>query len=131
MILLDLMMPHINGFEVNLRINNLLETRYLYQRLENQNQILEEKVKERTFDLEKANHELDHANKELKALDQAKDEHIDQNTGLNLALIKLIMDAHNGQIEVRNNQPMGATVKLTFNSNSIYLSKKTCQVSSL
>ncbi|MCX6267383.1 MAG: response regulator [Bacteroidetes bacterium] len=59
-------------YEVRLRIKNLLETRYLYQRLENQNQILEEKVKERTFDLEKAFHELDHANKELKALDQAK-----------------------------------------------------------
>ena len=59
-------------YEVLLRINNLLETRYVYQQLGNQNHILEEKVRERTFDLEKAFHELDHANKDLKALDQAK-----------------------------------------------------------
>lgn len=42
------------------------------------------------------------------------DKHIDQNTGLNLALIKLIMDAHNGKIEVLNNKTGGATVKLIF-----------------
>lgn len=121
LVLLDLMMPHLNGFqvmdqinaimpvnsylpilvltaniapeakqhalsggakdflskpfdldEVGIRIKNLLETRYLHQMLENQNQILDEKVKERTFELQKANLELDHANKELKVLDQAK-----------------------------------------------------------
>ena len=44
------------------------------------------------------------------------DRHVDQNTGLNLALVKLIMDAHHGSIEVRNNQTKGATVKLTFNN---------------
>lgn len=44
------------------------------------------------------------------------DKHIDQNTGLNLALIKLIMDAHNGKIEVMNNQPQGAIVQLKFNN---------------
>jgi PAS domain S-box-containing protein len=38
--------------EVDLRIKNLLETRYLQQRLENQNQILEEKVRERTAQLQ-------------------------------------------------------------------------------
>lgn len=37
--------------EANLRIHNLLETRYLYQQQENQNHILEEKVKERTKEL--------------------------------------------------------------------------------
>lgn len=42
------------------------------------------------------------------------DKHIDQNTGLNLALVKLIMDAHRGEIEVLNNKPTGAIVKLTF-----------------
>ena len=121
LILLDLMMPHLNGFEVmqqintlipketyfpilvltadiknetklqalsggakdflskpfdlyevRLRINNLLETNYLHQQLENQNLILEEKVKARTFDLEQANRTLDLANKELEVLDQAK-----------------------------------------------------------
>lgn len=44
--------------EVDLRIKNLLETRYLHQRLENQNQILEEKVKDRTLELENTNIEL-------------------------------------------------------------------------
>lgn len=51
--------------EVDLRIKNLLKARYLHQQLENQNQILEEKVKERTAELEKTNKELiiakDHA----------------------------------------------------------------------
>jgi K+-sensing histidine kinase KdpD len=41
------------------------------------------------------------------------DKHIDKNNGLNLALIKLIMDAHKGEISVRNNK-VGSTVKLIF-----------------
>lgn len=44
--------------EVSLRIENLLLTRFLYLQLENQNQILDEKVKERTFQLEKTNQDL-------------------------------------------------------------------------
>ncbi|MEI8272772.1 MAG: response regulator [Paludibacter sp.] len=42
------------------------------------------------------------------------DKHVDQNTGLNLALVKLIMDAHHGEIKVTNNKPSGAIVKLSF-----------------
>lgn len=42
------------------------------------------------------------------------DKHYDQNTGLNLALIKLIMNAHKGEIKVKNNKPKGATVQLIF-----------------
>jgi two-component system sensor histidine kinase/response regulator len=61
-------------YEIQLRINNLLETRYLHQQLENQNMILEDKVKVRTLDLELANVTLDRANKELEVLDQAKSE---------------------------------------------------------
>jgi putative two-component system response regulator len=38
--------------EVLLRIKNLLETRFLHRELQNQNQLLEEKVRERTQDLE-------------------------------------------------------------------------------
>jgi len=38
--------------EVALRIKNLLETRFLHMQLNNQNQILEQKVKERTAELE-------------------------------------------------------------------------------
>ena len=37
--------------EVTLRIENLLFTRFLYLQLQNQNQILEEKIKERTIEL--------------------------------------------------------------------------------
>jgi len=60
--------------EVDLRIKNLLETRYLHQRLENQNQILEEKVKERTIELENAYRKLELANEELQSLDHSKGE---------------------------------------------------------
>lgn len=52
--------------------------------------------------------------KSLFAFFGVGEKHIDQNTGLNLALIKLIMDAHKGKIEVQNNKTGGATVKLIF-----------------
>lgn len=39
--------------EVTLRINNLLQTRYLHLQQQNQNQILEERVKQRTSQLER------------------------------------------------------------------------------
>jgi two-component system, sensor histidine kinase and response regulator len=70
----DILSKPFDLYEVRLRINNLLETRYLYQQLESQNQILEEKVKERTFDLALSNSNLDRANKELAVLDQAKND---------------------------------------------------------
>jgi K+-sensing histidine kinase KdpD len=41
-------------------------------------------------------------------------QHVDENVGLALALSKLIMDAHQGQIEAFNHAPHGATVRLTF-----------------
>jgi two-component system sensor histidine kinase/response regulator len=59
-------------YEVSLRIKNLLETRFLHQQIESQNQALEEKVKERTFKLEQAYLEIEKANQELKVLDRAK-----------------------------------------------------------
>lgn len=61
----DFLIKPFDLIEVSLRIKNLLETRYLHTQLQNQNLILEEKVKERTIELEKANHEL-------KSLDNAK-----------------------------------------------------------
>ena len=60
--------------EVDLRIKNLLKTRYLHMQLENQNKVLEEKVQERTFLLGKANKDLKKANEELQLLDDAKNE---------------------------------------------------------
>lgn len=61
----DFISKPFNLLEVRLRIKNLLETRYIHLLLENQNQLLEEKVQERTA-------ELNRANKELEVLDQAK-----------------------------------------------------------
>jgi len=52
--------------EVGMRIRNLLFTGHLMQQLENQNQILEDKVKERTVELEKTNIDL------IVALDKAE-----------------------------------------------------------
>lgn len=40
--------------------------------------------------------------------------HIDSNKGLSLCLVKLIIEAHGGKIEARNNKTKGATVFLTF-----------------
>jgi len=121
LILLDLMMPHLNGFqvmemlnamlpqntylpvlvltaditietkqralaagakdflskpfdlnEVGLRIKNLIETRFLHQQLNSQNQILEEKVKERTNELEKTVIDLEIAKNKAEASDRLK-----------------------------------------------------------
>lgn len=64
--------------EVDLRIKNLLKTRYLHQQLENQNQILEEKVKERTKELEKSNRELIESKVKVDQSDKLKSEFLHQ-----------------------------------------------------
>lgn len=120
-ILLDLMMPHLNGFqvmeqlkllipentylpilvltadvttdsklralaggakdfltkpfdltEVDLRIVNLLQTRYLHSQLQNQNKILEEKVVQRTMRLQDTIIELEVAKNKAEASDRLK-----------------------------------------------------------
>ena len=120
-LLLDLMMPHLNGFqvmeqlqaiipantyfpvlvltadvlpqtkllalaggakdfltkpfdltEVDLRISNLLQTRLLHTQLQNQNEILEEKVKERTLELENNMKELEISKNKAEASDRLK-----------------------------------------------------------
>jgi signal transduction histidine kinase len=58
--------------EVDIRIKNLLNTRFLYQQLEDHNQILEEKVKERTKELEKTNKELIIAKEKAEDLNRLK-----------------------------------------------------------
>lgn len=40
------------------------------------------------------------------------EQHVDQNIGLKLSLVKLIMDAHEGQVSIRNNASKGASVSL-------------------
>jgi two-component system sensor histidine kinase/response regulator len=58
--------------EVGLRIDNLLFARYLHQQLLNQNQILEDRVHERTFELQKKNIELSAAKEKAEASDLLK-----------------------------------------------------------
>ena len=58
--------------EVGLRIKNLLYTKYLFQQIQDQNIMLEEKVKERTFRLEKLNEELVLAKDKAEAGDRLK-----------------------------------------------------------
>lgn len=50
----DFLTKPLDAVEVLLRIENLLETRTLYQALRDQNRILEEKVRQRTWELEEA-----------------------------------------------------------------------------
>ncbi len=42
------------------------------------------------------------------------DKHVEHNKGLDLAMVKLIMDAHQGTIDITNNADKGATVELCF-----------------
>ncbi|MCX6150329.1 MAG: ATP-binding protein [Ignavibacteriales bacterium] len=64
--------------EVDLRIKNLLNARYLHQQLENQNLILDEKVKERTKELKKTNIELIAAKEKAEQSDKLKSEFLNQ-----------------------------------------------------
>lgn len=58
--------------ETDLRIRNLLLARYLTMQLKSQNQILEEKVKERTAELEKTNVELKMAKNRADEMNKLK-----------------------------------------------------------
>jgi len=68
----DFLIKPFDLIEVGLRIRNLLYTSYLQQELQNQNQILEEKVAERTYELEKQNIELIAAKEKAEASDSLK-----------------------------------------------------------
>jgi two-component system sensor histidine kinase/response regulator len=58
--------------EVGLRVKNLLYSSYLKQQLQNQNQILEEKVRERTKELELSNNKLIIAKDKAEESDRLK-----------------------------------------------------------
>jgi signal transduction histidine kinase len=58
--------------EVDIRINNLLRAHYLHHQLENQNQILDERVKERTKELENTNIELKAAKEVAEEMNRLK-----------------------------------------------------------
>ena len=55
-----------------------------------------------------------HAINNLFSLFGVGDKHVNKNTGLSLATVKLIMDAHQADIKVVNLEPNGASVKLIF-----------------
>ena len=63
----DFLSKPFNLVEVSLRIKNLLYTKYLLQLLQGQNQILEDKVRERTLELEQTNAGLLEVNIKLEA----------------------------------------------------------------
>ncbi len=54
----DFLNKPFDGVEALLRIHNLLETRFLYRELRAQNDRLDQKVRERTRELEEAQHEI-------------------------------------------------------------------------
>ncbi len=58
--------------EVALRIDNLLFARYLYNNLQNENRVLEERVRERTAELEVLNAELLVATEKVETSDRLK-----------------------------------------------------------
>ncbi len=58
--------------EVDLRIKNLLKARYFHQQVENQNQILEEKVKQRIAELEKISIDLTAAKEKAEEMSRLK-----------------------------------------------------------
>lgn len=68
----DFLIKPFDLVEVGLRIRNLLHTSYLQQQWMNQNLILEEKVAERTYELEKQNIELIAAKEKAEASDRLK-----------------------------------------------------------
>jgi len=68
----DFLVKPFDLVEVNLRIRNLLHTRFLAQEYENRNKILDEKVKERTAELEETNKELVVARDKAESSDRMK-----------------------------------------------------------
>ncbi len=64
----DFIVKPFDLIEVELRIKNLLFTNYLLKQLKNQNQILEEKIKERTAELVNANQALISSNDALREI---------------------------------------------------------------
>lgn len=56
--------------------------------------------------------------KNLYQLFAPGEQHFEGNKGLDLALVKFIVDAHKGEIKVSNNEGQGATVTLIFPNDS-------------
>jgi len=61
----DLLSKPVDASEANMRINIVLEARFLHLEIENQNRLLEQRVSERTFQLQKALEDLQNAQKQM------------------------------------------------------------------
>jgi signal transduction histidine kinase len=112
--------------EVDLRIKNLLKARYLHQQIENQNLILEEKVKERTIELEKTNLELISAKEIAEEMNKLKSIFLaNMSHELRTPLISVLGFAELLQLELTNADQLelvdqvlegGRRLNLTLNS---------------
>lgn len=86
--------------EVMLRIKNLLETRFLHVRLQNHNDLLEERVRERTRNLEEARLEiLERLARAAEYRDDDTGKHT-QRVGVNSALIASELGLSGEQVEL-------------------------------
>ena len=107
--------------EVDLRINNLLKVRYLYQQLENQNQISEEKVRERSKEIEKTKIELIAPKEKTEESDKVKYELINQisKTESEKNRYKRISESTKPEVEIKQNS--GTILYIEDNLSNIQL----------
>jgi putative two-component system response regulator len=96
----DFLMKPLDHVEVLLRVRNLLEMRHLQQQLERQNEILAERVAERTHDLDDARREvLERLARVAEYRDYATGEHT-QRVGRTAAMIAQVMGLSRDLIEM-------------------------------
>lgn len=112
--------------EVDLRIKNLLKIRILHQQLEEHNLILENKVKERTCELENTNVELIYAKEKAEEMSKLKSIFLaNMSHELRTPLISILGFAELLQIELTNKEQLeliaqvlegGKRLNITLNS---------------
>ena len=96
----DFLIKPFDQNEILLRIYNLLETRYLHMQLQDQNRLLEERVRERTYDLEASQMEvLQRLARAAEFRDDDSGEHT-QRVGEMAALVAHELGMSNDEVEV-------------------------------
>lgn len=107
--------------EVLLRIRNLLETRYLYLELQRQNEVLEERVKERTRELEEAQIEvIDRLARAAEYRDHTTGQHT-RRVGELSALLACVLELSQEEVElIRKAAPLHDVGKISL-SDAILL----------